>query len=147
MEALSRSDKSIHLVVAGEFWEDAALYEQQISRLGLANRVTLLNKYIPDEEAHVIFSAVDALIAPYVGGTQSGVVELANGYGLPVMMTDIIAEGAQDKLSSVRVVPAGDPDALASAMNELATMPALGDISTGSARDDWKRMVKVIEGV
>ncbi len=97
MEALSRSDKSIHLVVAGEFWEDAALYEQQISRLGLANRVTLLNKYIPDEEAHVIFSAVDALIAPYVGGTQSGVVELANGYGLPVMMTDIIAEGAQDR--------------------------------------------------
>jgi len=44
--------------------------------------VTLIDRYVPNEEAHVLFSAADALVAPYVGGTQSGTLQLAFGYGL-----------------------------------------------------------------
>jgi glycosyltransferase involved in cell wall biosynthesis len=147
IKALGRSDESIQLIVAGEFWENATFYEKQIDSLGLAKRVTLLDKYIPNEEAHFIFSAADALIAPYVGGTQSGVVGLAHGYGLPVVMTDIIADDAQGDLSRVRIVPAGDADALAFVMNELAAMLAIKDVSTPPARDNWDSMVNTIERI
>jgi glycosyltransferase involved in cell wall biosynthesis len=146
LEALPKTNADLHLVVAGEFWGDASAYLQQIERLGLSQRITLLNKYIPNEEAHVIFSAADALIAPYVGGTQSGVVERANGYSLPVVMTDIIANGDERSLADVRIVPAGDEDALASAMTELAAMPRR-DALPKPPQDDWQRMVATIEGI
>lgn len=143
LDALSKLNGSIHLVVAGEFWEDVALYKKQIDSLNLTQQVMLMNKYIPNEEAHLIFSAADALVAPYVGGTQSGVVELAHGYGLPVVMSDIIADGLNS--NSIRIVPAGDADALAAAMIDLATMPVTAAVSPMPSGDDWNRMVKAVE--
>jgi glycosyltransferase involved in cell wall biosynthesis len=147
VDALSRSDKSIHLVVAGEFWENVALYEKQIASLGLTKRVTLLNKYIPNEEAHILFSAADALVAPYVGGTQSGVVELAFGYGLPAVLTDGIASGMADaEIPLVRVVPAGDATALAVALSELVGKHT-GVPTPPPAHNDWTQMVKTVEAI
>ena len=146
LEALAKTDPAIHLVVAGEFWGDASAYEQQIERLGLSQRITLINQYIPNEQAHVIFSAADALVAPYVGGTQSGVVERANGYGMPVILTDAIANGEERSFENVRIVPAGDEDMLASAMTELAATPRQV-VAPRPGQDDWQRMVKTIEGL
>ena len=146
IEAVARSDPSVHLLVAGEFWENVDLYRKQINDLGLNGRVALFNKYLPNEQAHLVFSSADALVAPYVGGTQSGVAELALGYGLPVIVSDRIAAGITETNIPLQVVPAGDVTALATAIDKLArnspNLPA-----AQPAHDNWHQMVKTVEDI
>lgn len=147
LDALAQLKEPAHLVIAGEFWEDVARYRKQIADLGLSERVTLLDRYIPNEEAHLLFSAADALLAPYVGGTQSGSVELAVGYGLPAIVTDRIAAGISEaNLSNMQVVPAGDIPSLAAALARFARdLPARQ--ASRHVSDDWGRMVAAIVNI
>ena len=148
MEALAQAKTDAQLVVAGEFWEDVTYYRELIKHLGLAGQVTLIDKYIPNEEAHILFSAADLLVAPYVDGTQSGAVELALGYGLPSIVTEpIMAAIDQSKIGSLQVVPAGNSRALAEALtNAIASLPGWA-ASQHPAEDDWWRMVEAIEEI
>jgi glycosyltransferase involved in cell wall biosynthesis len=160
VEALALVQQPVHLVIAGEFWEDVSVYKQQIETLALSKKITLLNRYIPNEEAHQLFSAADGLVAPYVGGTQSGAAGLALGYGLPLIITDRVAVGLPAKISPGRtaeeasqhygyahVIPSGNPLALAQAIEALLTrLPAITAAPLPAA-GDWSSLVKVIEEI
>ena len=160
VDALAQVQLPVRLVVAGEFWEDISIYQQQIETLALSEKITILNRYIPNEEAHLLFSAADGLVAPYVGGTQSGAAGLALGYGLPMIITDRVAAGLPTETSTGRttneatqyhgyaqIVPAADPVALAQAIDSLLMrLPTLSTTPLNSAKD-WSRLVKVIEEI
>jgi glycosyltransferase involved in cell wall biosynthesis len=134
------------LLVAGEIWGDKLAYREQINRLGLSDCVYLDDRYVPDEEVAVMFSAADMLVAPYVDGTQSGAAELALGFGLPLIMTDIIAEGiSKEKLPYIQVVNAGDAKAFAQAIQHVISDSRESNTKLVSADDDWKRLVNTIE--
>jgi len=75
------------LLIAGEFWEDRERYARKIHQLGLDNAVRIDNRYIPDDEVALYFSAADLLVAPYTSVTGSGVIQMAAGFGLPVVTT------------------------------------------------------------
>ena len=77
----------VFLIVAGEFWEPKTFYLELAERLGISSQVRFDDRYIPNEEVALLFSAADAFVAPYVGGTQSGAVRLALGFGTPVVTT------------------------------------------------------------
>ncbi len=107
------------LLVAGEIWEDKSLFQEQIERLDLKDCVRLDDRYVPDEEAAIIFSAADMLVAPYIDGTQSAAVGLALGFGLPLVVTEIVAGGiAAEKKQNIQVVKAGDADAISQAIQK-----------------------------
>jgi glycosyltransferase involved in cell wall biosynthesis len=160
VEALAHVQQPVHLVIAGEFWEDVTVYQKQIETLALSDKITLFNRYIPNEEAHRLFSAADGLVAPYIDGTQSGAAGLALGYGLPMIITDRVAAGLPAGISTGRstdeaaqhtgyahVIPAADPLALAQAIENLLTrLPALSTTPLPAA-GDWSRLVKVIEEI
>jgi glycosyltransferase involved in cell wall biosynthesis len=161
VDSLAHIERPAHLVIAGEFWEDITVYRQQIETLALSDNITLLNRYIPNEEAHLLFSAADGLVAPYVGGTQSGAAGLALGYGLPMIVTDRVAAGLPAGLSDGQktgdgsapyygytlVVPAGDPIAMAKAIDILINkLPTLTPIPFAAA-EDWSRLVKALEQI
>jgi glycosyltransferase involved in cell wall biosynthesis len=103
------------LLVAGEFWEKMAPYESQIRRLGLEDQVRFDNRYIPNEELSVYFSAADVFVAPYVEATGSGSVNLALGFGIQVITT-FIDETLLSAGDRVTVVPPRDVTALANAV-------------------------------
>ncbi|MCA1554023.1 MAG: glycosyltransferase, partial [Chloroflexi bacterium] len=81
LEALSTVAMPVRLVVAGEFWEDEQLYRDLIARNHLSERVTIHNRYIPNEEVARYFIAADALALPYLSGSQSAVAMTALHYG------------------------------------------------------------------
>ncbi len=87
MPALLRSEPTLRLVVAGQFFEDPAPYREMITRSGISDKVTLHEGYVPAERTGLYFAAADAVVLPYRSATQSGVVQLAGGYGLPVIVT------------------------------------------------------------
>jgi len=107
----------VHLLVAGEFWEDEEIYRRLVEELGLQESVTLLNRYIPNEEVGLYFSAADVLVLPYLEATQSAVVQTAFGFERPVIVTQVggLAETVEHNGTGL-VVPPGDVQALAQAI-------------------------------
>jgi len=89
---LKNEGKPVHLLIAGEFWEDINEYHKLIRAYGLSEWVTIYNRYIPNEEVPLIFNAADVFVAPYLNGTQSGAVKLAGGFKLPIIVTPIIVD-------------------------------------------------------
>ena len=134
------------LLVAGDFWHDRSLYEKQIEAYGLAEQVKLDDRYIPDEDAALMFSAADVLVAPYTGGTQSGVAGLALGFGLPIITSALVSAGLSEAASeNLWVVPAEDAGALADAIGAFLEKPVNHRTNELGTQDNWWKMVAAIE--
>jgi glycosyltransferase involved in cell wall biosynthesis len=89
----------VRLLVVGEFWQGKQPYLDQIARLGIEQNVVIVDQYVPNEQVPLYFSAADVVVLPYTDVTQSGVVQLAFGFGVPVITTrvgglpDVVADG------------------------------------------------------
>ena len=144
IEAMRLLDKHSHLVIAGEFWESLEAHLQRIAKLGCQDQVTIFNEYIPNERAHLLFSAADGLVAPYVGGTQSAAVGVSLGYGLPMIVTERIAAGIEAGTEGVQIVPAHDARALAAAMDNIVSgRTAIASVAADSG--NWEHLVHLLE--
>jgi glycosyltransferase involved in cell wall biosynthesis len=135
------------LAIAGEFWHDKQSYLEQIEQLGLGEQVRIEDRYIPNEELGLWFTAADVAVAPYVEGTtQSAVASLLLGFGLPMILSEQVAQGVnQENLPRLIVTPTGDATALARAIagfiEEMKNQP----IYRTPAADDWDAMVGILK--
>jgi glycosyltransferase involved in cell wall biosynthesis len=82
-------ESGIKLLIAGEFYEDAKPYEQQIKDLQLGENLILRTAFIPDSLVRYYLSAADAVIQPYRNATQSGVTPLAYHFEKPMLVTNV----------------------------------------------------------
>jgi glycosyltransferase involved in cell wall biosynthesis len=146
LHVLDDNHAEIHLVIAGEFWEPREKYDQQISTLNLAPYIHIFDRYIPDDEAAQFFKVSTLFIAPYTGGTQSGALKSALGFGLPSVVTDIIADELVQQLPELcRIIPANDPKALAEAILHQLSVPALEQREIHTLFDrSWRTLVDAV---
>jgi glycosyltransferase involved in cell wall biosynthesis len=93
LEAMSIIKKQdIHdykLLIAGEFYEDPKMYEEQIRELGIADQLILKTNFIADSEVKYYLCAADLVIQPYRNATQSGVTPLAYHFEIPMIVTNV----------------------------------------------------------
>lgn len=101
-------------IIAGEFYEDKEPYLAKIKALDLSPHVIIADRFIPDEEVNLYFSAADVMVLPYLSATQSGIVSIALNYDLPCIVTDVggLPEVVHHRKTGL-VVPPGNPRALA----------------------------------
>lgn len=112
----------VHLTVAGsgKFSE----YEEEYAAL---KNVTVMNKYITDEEIAYLFSKPNTVVVlPYIDATQSGITGMAYNYETPVLATDTggLREQLFDGAVGVFAKP-GDADDLAEKMIRFLAEPHL----------------------
>lgn len=88
MALVLRQEPSARLVVAGEFVIDSTLFKSHADRLGIAPNVEFLEGYVPADRVGTLMAAADAVVLPYRSATQSGIVPLAFGCGVPVIACD-----------------------------------------------------------
>ena len=88
MALVLQKDPSVRLVVAGEFFIDSSVFRAQASRLGIDASVDFHEGYVPAERVGTLMDAADAVVLPYRSATQSGIVPLAFGHGVPVIACD-----------------------------------------------------------
>jgi glycosyltransferase involved in cell wall biosynthesis len=107
----------VHLLVVGESWERPETYEDCARRLGVEQAVTFVDRYVPNEELPQYFEQADVVVLPYVSASQSAVVQLAFGFGKPVITTSVggLPEVVRDGVNGI-VVPPCDSEALAAAI-------------------------------
>ncbi|MDO7847994.1 glycosyltransferase [Hymenobacter sp. M29] len=79
----------IKLIIAGEFYEDAAPYEALIKRYKLEDRIVRATDFIPNEKVADYFCAADLVVQPYKNATQSGVSQIAYHFERPMLVTDV----------------------------------------------------------
>ena len=145
MGILKSEGSRIHLVVAGEFWDDQGIYENQIAELGIKDMVTIRDCYIPDSEAGLFFEAADLFVAPYIGGTQSGSIKQAMGYGLPLVVTDVVADPViRENESGTIIVTAGDRQSLAHGINDLINNIHSSFQETKSFNSSWSQLINAL---
>lgn len=107
-------------------------------------------RYIPPAELPALFSRSAIVVLPYLDATQSGVVALAYAFGKPVVATrtgslpEVVIEGYTGRL-----VPPGDPEALANVLQFLLEHPdelarlAQGAATFGEEQLAWPRIARI----
>ncbi len=77
------------LLIAGEFYEDRKVYDEQIERLGIKDMLLLNTNFIADSEVKYYLCAADVVVQPYRSATQSGVTPLAYHFEKPMIVTNV----------------------------------------------------------
>ena len=145
MATLKSENINIHLVIAGEFWDDQAVYERQIEKLGISDMVTIRADYIPDSEAGLFFESADLFVAPYISGTQSGSIKQAMGYGLPLVVTDVITDPMiREYESGATIVTAGDCLSLAYGIQDLINEVHSSSQETNALNSSWAELINAL---
>ncbi|MEP0547147.1 MAG: glycosyltransferase [Rhodothermales bacterium] len=140
------------LVVAGEFYDDAAPYREQVRRLGLDAAVRFEDEYVPSEQVAPYFGAADLVVQPYLSATQSGVAQVAFHFERPVLTTDVggLAESVPHERAGL-VVPPEDAGALAAAAVRFFEEDMAASLAEGvravRAATDWRHVCEALEGL
>jgi glycosyltransferase involved in cell wall biosynthesis len=141
-------DLGIKLLVAGEFYEDAAPYHELIARLDISSSLLLRTDFIPDSEVRQYLCAADAVIQPYRSATQSGVTPLAYHFEKPMIVSNVGGLAALVPHEQVGLVAEPEPTAMANAilrffaLGESYFIPALRREKT---KYSWNRLVATIK--
>jgi glycosyltransferase involved in cell wall biosynthesis len=147
--ALVADELDATLLVVGEFYEDRGRYDEMIERLGIGPRLRVVDRYVPNEDVEMYFRAADVAVLPYRTATQSGIVQTAYSFHLPVIVTsvgglpDVVRDG-----ETGYVVPPGDPEALAGAIRRFFGEAVAARLSEGIRADldrfSWRHCVETL---
>lgn len=77
------------IVIAGEVYGNFEKYAKQIELLNTGGKFHQFIRYIDDSEVPLFFSAADVCVLPYKSATQSGIVQIAYNFDLPVIATNV----------------------------------------------------------
>jgi glycosyltransferase involved in cell wall biosynthesis len=89
IEAMSKLGSEYQLIIAGEVYGTFDEYQSLIDQHGLNDRVHVFNRYIPDDQVGLYFSASDVCVLPYRSATQSGIISISKHFEIPVIATDV----------------------------------------------------------
>jgi glycosyltransferase involved in cell wall biosynthesis len=145
--AMAHLQRPAVLLVAGECWEPPDRYRAAAEAAGVAHRVVLDFRYVPNDEIPALFTAADAVVLPYRTATQSAVAALAFAFDRPVVATRAggLAELVEDGATGALVPPAS-PVALARAIDRVLDAdrdwgPAIAAVRE---RHSWDRYVGLL---
>jgi D-inositol-3-phosphate glycosyltransferase len=142
----------VKLLIAGEFYEDAAPYEALIKQHQLENRIVRATDFIPNEQVASYFCAADLVVQPYKHATQSGVSQIAYHFERPMLVTNVggLAELIPD--GEVGYVVPPNAVAIADALVDFYTHPAKQSYFEEGTRQvkkqfSWEVMVAALKEV
>lgn len=139
--------QNIKLLVAGEFYEDEKVFQEQIKRLGIEDSLILRTDFIPDSEVKYYLCAADVVIQPYRNATQSGVTPLAYHFEKPMVVTNVGSLPTLVPHEKVGLVCEPEPASLAAAITryfELGEQYFIPHLRIEKEKYSWHNLVKTI---
>ena len=150
MKILQSKMPSVKLLVAGEFYDNPTLYEDQITKLEIKDQLILHTHFIADHEVKYYLCAADVVVQPYRTATQSGVTPLAYHFEIPMIVTNV--GGLPEMVPDDKVGLIAEPNAASIAQKiteffekgELYFLPHLID---EKKKYSWSKMINAIQEV
>jgi glycosyltransferase involved in cell wall biosynthesis len=111
------------LTVVGETWEGWDLPIRLIEASRYRERITLVNRFVPDDEVISHFAGADAVVLPYHRSSASSPAHVAMSNGLPLIVTAVggLPEAVKDYEGAILTSPK-DPDSLRDAIRLLVPL-------------------------
>ena len=114
--------------------------------------MTLLDRYVPDEELALLFEQSDLVVLPYLSVTTSAALGRAIGHGVPLVVSEVGDLGDIVREHSIGgVAEPGNPATLARAIidslepTQLELYRQNVDLMRESAGQSWDQLVAAIE--
>ena len=98
-------------------------------------RVRFVTRFIEDAEIPAIFRRADLVVLPYRDAEHSGVLYTGLAFGKPMVLSAVGGFPEVAVSGAARLVPPGDPDALATTLTELTGDPGARERLAGAARE------------
>jgi len=143
----------LRLIIAGEFYDDEAIYRELIDQLKIpAHNLVLATDYIANDKVALYFSAADAAVLPYRSATQSGIVQIAYNFDLPVIATDVggLSEVVIDGVSGI-ITKEAAPEFVANDViryfSENLEVTLRAGVREEKKKYSWKSFVEGIEQI
>ena len=149
IEALARTERHICATVAGEFWTPASELRSQAARLGVVDRVELVDRYLPAAELLELLRSHDAVVMPDRSGTGSQQPQIARLGGRVVIASRIgdLPDQVRDGVDGLLVDP-GDSIGLARSLDSLYDGGRLqllsGNVEPPDEDADWDNYVEAL---
>jgi len=124
--AKARTEIDCHLVIAGPaVGVDPADLATEAERLGVGDRVTIDDRYLPISEVGPLLRTATVVALPYHTAMASGVLQVAYAFGRPVVATAVgaLATDVIDGETGL-LVPPSDSAALCGALVKILSDPA-----------------------
>ena len=146
MPAIKAAHPDVSLLVVGEFWsKDKPEYVGLVNDLGLQDDVVFVDHYVPNEEVGKYFAVCNALVAPYVSASQSGVIQMAYAFDKPVVATRVggLSEVVQEGVTGLLVTPKSS-EAIAVGSLRALDMPLSGTVDA-KRRFGWANYADLLQ--
>jgi glycosyltransferase involved in cell wall biosynthesis len=137
----------IKLMIAGEFYENAEPYMEQIKKLDIQDQLIFRAEFIPTEEVKYYLCAVDVVVQPYRNASQSGVTPLAYHFEKPMIVSNVGGLPSLVPHEKAGLVTAADPLSIATAIlryYELGEQYFIPHLRTEKQKYSWINLVKTI---
>jgi len=139
------------LLVVGEFYEGKDRALDLINTLSLSPHVRVIDRFVPDDEVSLYFSAADLVVLPYESATQSAIIPIAHAFERPVVTTRVggLPEAVRDGETGLLVEP-HSPTALAEAIlrfYEERMEPAFRRNILQQRRFSWGELAGTLEAL
>ncbi|NNG26602.1 MAG: glycosyltransferase, partial [Ignavibacteriaceae bacterium] len=99
-------------------------------KLGIEDKVKVVNEFVPNEEVAKYYEVSDIAILPYRSATQSGILNVAYGFNKPVIATDVggLAEFVDEGETGFVVKP-DSPDAIVEGVKSFINVKSKVDFA------------------
>jgi glycosyltransferase involved in cell wall biosynthesis len=117
-----------------------------IEKLGIQDRVAVVNEFVPNEDVHRYFQVSDAILLFYETATPSGVESLSYNFLLPVLATRVghFEETIRDGYNGY-LARAAEVDDMAAVMRKFLTQPInRNNIAEATRQMSWHNYARAI---
>ncbi|RFM31866.1 glycosyltransferase [Chitinophaga silvisoli] len=138
----------VHLVVAGEYYEDPVPYNELLAKLQLGDRVLMHTDFIPNDAVKNYFCAADLVVQPYKSATQSGISQIAYHFEKPMVVTRVggLLEMVPDNVVGFQCEP--EPADIAAKIEQYYVENREADMTAAvhveKEKYSWDRLAKEI---
>jgi glycosyltransferase involved in cell wall biosynthesis len=144
-------NKKTKLIVAGEFYSNAELYEQLERDLDIAEHIVWYKEFIPADQVRYFFAAADLVAQPYKTATQSGITQIAYHFERPMLVTDVGGLAEIVPHGKVGYVVKREADAIADALVDFIDNHHESDYHEGILQEKtkyaWSNMTAALNKV
>ena len=141
------SVQNIKLLIAGEFYEDAANYSELLKDGTIKNNLIIHTEFIPDSMVKYYLCAADCVVQPYRNATQSGVTPLAYHFEIPMIVTNVGGLPSLVPDKKVGLVAEPNAESIAEKVKEYFDLGEeffLPHLREEKKKYSWERMVEEI---
>ncbi len=142
--------EDLRILIVGDIYGEKQPYVDRIAASGAADIIDLVDGFVPDETVEDYFLAADLAVLPYISATQSGIIQIAYNYDLPVVTTNVggLPEVVTDGGTGF-IVPPEDSAALAGAVirffREKRAEEFIANVVQEKKKYSWDRMAEAVE--